>query len=67
MKEQTLFKKEKHKRYWLHRKIKANGFKVDAFKRTIYVFNDAIINNDIKTLRDKYGYNVQVTIEVEEV
>jgi ribosomal protein S10 len=59
---EALFKTSAKKRYYLHSKVRNEGFQLDAHKRTIYVSHEDFITESIFLLRDKYGYNVQIEI-----
>jgi hypothetical protein len=59
---ETLFKKSANKRYYLHSKVRNEGFQMDARKRTIYVSHEDFMTESILLLRDMFGYNVQIQI-----
>lgn len=57
-------KKRNQIRYNLHRKIRQEGFKLSARKRTIYVyFKNLDFTESVLRLRDEFGYSIQTEIE----
>lgn len=57
-----IFKLEKNKRYYLHTKLRKEGFRYDALGRTIYTSGENKLSDTVLKLRDKYGYSVQCEI-----
>lgn len=53
------------KRYYLHSKIRKQGFILDTYSRRINIpHNNLEIFKDVEKLRDVYGYSVQLNIEL---
>ena len=57
-------KKENQRRYLLHRKVKKEGCRVLARRRTIYIsYKQEVLSESILELRDRFNYSVQTEIE----
>jgi len=51
------------KRYRLHRKVRDEGYRVDAYIRTVYTpWNSVTVTDSVRTLMDIYHYSLQTEI-----
>lgn len=57
------YKENRNKLYYLHQKIRKQGYVLDSSTKTISLpYNDEQLTEQVKKLRDDYGYNLQLTI-----
>lgn len=50
-------------RYYLHRKVKQNGFRVNSRMKTVYIpFTVKQLDKYCTKLRDVYNYNIQLEL-----
>lgn len=55
--------KKDNRRYYLHRKVRGNGLKLDAFARTVYVVFDIVeLPPPVVELQEKFHYAIQTEI-----
>lgn len=58
-------KKKNNRRYYLHKKCRELGLKLDSYKRTFYhpVLEEVEHNKYLDELIEKFGYSLQYEIE----
>ena len=55
--------KNNNQRYYLHSKIRKQGYTLKSRSRTIFVpYHQEELSNEVTKLRDKYGYSIQTEI-----
>lgn len=56
-------KNKRNQKYYLHRKVKEEGYRVASRKKTIYAhFTNVNFSKYIRKLQDEFGYVVQMEL-----
>lgn len=56
------YKINKNKRYYLHKKVREQGYALNSFTKTIEIESGVEISAYVERLITEFGYNVQLTI-----
>lgn len=57
------YKNDARRRYYLHWKIRKQGFELKTEEKTILYNDDMVLSPQVQTLAKDYGYNLQTFIK----